>query len=103
LHHFRIAAKSLHYALELPVGPEPATWMEDAKAVQKIVGEIHDCEAVRTLIAGMPGHEHAAKSLRNRQRKKRSQFRELWHERLASRSPEEVVISRRPPVAATQP
>ncbi len=83
LHHFRIAAKSLHYGLELPVAPENPAWMEGAKAVQKLVGEIHDCEAVRALIAGMPGSEGVTKALRHRQAKKRSQFRDLWNLHLA--------------------
>jgi len=83
LHHFRLAAKSLHYALELPVAPEKPAWLAGAKAVQKLVGEIHDCQAVGALIKGLPGSAAVGKTLLHRQRKKRSQFRDLWHQLLS--------------------
>jgi len=83
LHHFRLAAKSLHYALELPVAPEKPAWLAGAKAVQKLVGEIHDCQAVGALIKHLPGSAAVGKTLLNRQRKKRSQFRDLWHQHLS--------------------
>lgn len=85
LHYFRLAAKSLHYALELPIAPEhAAAWMAGAKAVQKLVGEIHDCEAVRALTKEMPGSAGLTKVLRQRQAKKRAQYRDLWNEHLAT-------------------
>jgi CHAD domain-containing protein len=105
LHHFRLAAKSLHYALELPVAPEKPAWLAGAKAVQKLVGEIHDCQAVGALIKDLPGSASVGKTLLHRQRKKRSQFRDLWHQHLSPvpTDPASSPIPQQPASAAKAP
>jgi len=47
LHDMRIAAKRLRYALELTsccFGPYAATAVKRLKALQEVLGEIHDCD-----------------------------------------------------------
>jgi len=84
LHRFRIAAKRLHYALELPV-TAPASWMADAKAVQRLVGEIHDCEAVRAMIVDLADSKTVVDTLDERHKKKMKKFQRLWKERFSAR------------------
>jgi triphosphatase len=84
LHRFRIAAKRLHYALELPVAA-PASWMADAKAVQRLVGEIHDCEAVRAMIVDLADSAAVVDTLDQRHKKKMKKFQRLWKERFSTR------------------
>ena len=63
LHHMRIAAKRLRYILELtgPVlGGAAASGAREAKAIQTLLGELHDCDVMLELIA-----EHSARLRRN--------------------------------------
>jgi hypothetical protein len=53
LHDMRIAAKRLRYVLELtsPVlGREAARGAREAKAIQTLLGEIHDCDEMLSLV-----------------------------------------------------
>jgi CHAD domain-containing protein len=84
LHHFRIAAKTLRYSVELPVDP-PISWREDAKAVQRLVGEIHDCEAVRLMIQDLPQSADLIAALGARRNEKLGEFHKLWQEHFANR------------------
>jgi hypothetical protein len=54
LHDLRIAAKRLRYVLELfapAFGPYAAKAAKQAKKLQDLVGEIHDCDVTRPRIA----------------------------------------------------
>jgi CHAD domain len=49
LHDLRIAAKRLRYTLEVlgnALGPVAATVEEEARALQDILGEVHDCDVL---------------------------------------------------------
>ncbi len=112
LHHFRIRAKKLRYTLELfsgelfsgesfsedgegyafPAqnGRAPArfeAWIEPVRQVQSLLGDVHDCEAVREMIADWPGRREVNARLKKRRDEKLRQFRRLWSERFATASP----------------
>jgi len=80
-----IAAKGLHYAVELPVDA-PLSWKTDAKAVQRLVGDIHDCEAVRQMIVDLSGTGEILAALEDRRSQKLDKFQKLWQEHFALRS-----------------
>ena len=55
LHDMRIAAKRLRYLLELTepaLGAAAGTAAKEAKALQEILGEIHDCDVMLPLVRG---------------------------------------------------
>jgi hypothetical protein len=67
LHDTRIAAKRLRYVLEMhtPVFGEPAARAaEEARKLQDVIGEIHDCDellpVIRTHVARMRAEDAAA-------------------------------------------
>jgi CHAD domain-containing protein len=56
LHDLRIAAKRLRYVLEMfapAFGPYAAEAAKQAKKVQDLVGEIHDCDVTRPRVAAL--------------------------------------------------
>jgi hypothetical protein len=58
LHNMRIAAKRLRYVLELTspaLGPVAAKGAREAKEIQTLLGELHDCDEMLLLI-----DEHSA-------------------------------------------
>jgi CHAD domain-containing protein len=58
LHDMRIAAKRLRYILELTapaLGPDAAAGADEAKAIQTLLGDLHDCDVMLELIG-----EHVA-------------------------------------------
>jgi CHAD domain-containing protein len=85
LHKFRIHAKELRYMLELFVGSGTGfdCWVEPVRQVQSLLGDAHDCEAVREMIAGWPGRKPVSARLKRRRDSKQRQFRRLWRERFA--------------------
>ena len=63
LHDLRIAAKRLRYVLELfagAFGPYAATAAKQAKKLQDVLGEIHDCDVTRPRIAALAQELRAA-------------------------------------------
>lgn len=63
LHDLRIAAKRLRYVLELfgdQFGPYAAEAAKQAKKLQDVVGEIHDCDVTRPRIAALAQELRAA-------------------------------------------
>jgi CHAD domain len=55
LHDMRIAAKRLRYLLELTgfcFGPDAAWAAKQAKALQDVLGEIHDCDVMLPRVTG---------------------------------------------------
>jgi len=70
LHDMRIAAKRLRYVLELfapSFGPYAAEAAKKVKKLQDLLGEIHDCDATRPLVAalGEELREQDARALRD--------------------------------------
>jgi hypothetical protein len=63
LHDLRIAAKRLRYVLELfagEFGPYAAQAAKQAKKLQDVLGEIHDCDVTRPRIAALAQELRAA-------------------------------------------
>jgi CHAD domain-containing protein len=89
LHRFRIDAKELRYMLELFAGSGAGfdVWIEPVRQVQSLLGDAHDCEAVREMIAAWPGRRAVNGRLKKRRDEKLRQFRRLWQERFARPSP----------------
>jgi CHAD domain-containing protein len=85
LHRFRIDAKELRYMLELFSGSGAGfdAWIEPVRQVQSLLGDAHDCEAVREMIADWPGRRGVTERLKKRRDEKLRQFRRLWEERFA--------------------
>lgn len=85
LHKFRIEAKNLRYLLELfsETGTGFDIWIEPVRQIQSLLGDAHDCEAVREMIAGWPGRKAVSARLKRRRNAKQRQFRRLWRERFA--------------------
>jgi CHAD domain-containing protein len=85
LHKFRIHAKELRYILELfsGIGTGFDTWIEPVRQVQSLLGDAHDCEAIREMIAEWPGRKAVSARLKRRRDAKQRQFRRLWQERFA--------------------
>jgi CHAD domain-containing protein len=88
LHKFRIHAKELRYTLELFSGTGTGfdVWIEPVRQVQSLLGDAHDCEAVRDMIDGSPGWKAVSARLKRRRDAKQRQFRRLWQERFARAS-----------------
>lgn len=63
LHDLRIAAKRLRYVLELfgdEFGPYAADAAKQAKKLQDLLGEIHDCDVTRPRVAALAEELRAA-------------------------------------------
>ena len=82
LHQFRIAAKHYRYTLEIlaPIfgrrrtAPRPSVM----KAVQSRLGNVNDCETVRTLAADWNLGCDVDRFLRKRERRQMKEFRKEW-------------------------
>lgn len=77
-HDMRIAAKRLRYVLEIVAGcfgPEAERARDAAKALQGLLGEIHDCD---TMLPHAEGIESLQMLLRTRRELHHRSFRELW-------------------------
>jgi CHAD domain-containing protein len=85
LHHFRIDAKELRYMLELFSGSGTGfeKWIDPVRQVQSLLGDAHDCEAARDLIADWPGAKQVSGRLKERRDGKLRQFRRLWKKQFA--------------------
>jgi CHAD domain-containing protein len=78
LHDMRIAAKRLRYALEVTsacFGAYAATAVKHAKALQEVLGEIHDCDVLLEEVAGLPALEEP---IRERRAEQHAAFLALW-------------------------
>lgn len=77
-HDTRIAAKRLRYVLEIVAGcfgPEAVQARDAAKALQSVLGEVHDCD---TMLTQAEGIESLEMLLRTRRELHFDRFRELW-------------------------
>jgi CHAD domain-containing protein len=78
LHDMRIAAKRLRYVLEVTAGCFGAyagTAVRHAKALQQVLGEIHDCDVLLEEVAGLRALEAP---LRERRAARLGEFLALW-------------------------
>lgn len=79
-HDMRIAAKRLRYVLEIAgpcFGPEAKAVRDAAKALQGVLGEIHDCDVMLPRARGI---ESLCDLLRTRRELLFRRFVELWRE-----------------------
>ena len=77
-HDMRIAAKRLRYVLEIVetcFGPDGERARRVARELQKVLGEIHDCDVMLPQVAGIGSLETL---LRTRRELLHGRFRELW-------------------------
>ena len=77
-HDMRIAAKRLRYVLEIVascIGPEAEQARDAAKALQGVLGEIHDCD---TMLPRAEGIESLEMLLRTRRELQFERFHRLW-------------------------
>jgi len=83
LHRFRIASKRLRYTLELFTslyGPQMNSSLEKIRRAQGLLGEINDCETVRSLLSRYKDAGSLTSWLRKRQRRKTEEFHRYWEE-----------------------
>jgi CHAD domain-containing protein len=86
LHQFRIAAKKFRYTLELftsVYGPPLNSSLEKIKHTQRLLGDINDCETVRTMLSQHKNSAEATAWLKKRQRRKIAEFQRYWTETFA--------------------
>lgn len=87
LHRFRIAAKHYRYTLEL-LAPllgrrKTAKRLSVTKALQSRLGDVNDCEAVRTLAAEWKLGKVVDRFLQKRERQQMARFRRQWNVQFA--------------------
>jgi CHAD domain-containing protein len=81
LHQFRITAKTLRYTLDLfspPVGTSRGSLYSQILGIQKLLGDVNDCETLRRLLSHKKGTRRIIDALEKRQNKKTEQFRRKW-------------------------
>jgi len=88
LHKFRIQAKELRYTLELfsSAGTGFDEWREPVRKLQSLLGDAHDCDAIREMVAKWPESKAVNARLKRRREAKLRQFRSLWRERFSRAS-----------------
>lgn len=77
-HDMRIAAKRLRYVLEIVgpcIGAEAKAARDAAKRLQKVLGDLHDCDLMLPRVEGI---ESLAAILRDRREGLFRDFVELW-------------------------
>jgi CHAD domain-containing protein len=77
-HDMRIAAKRLRYVLEITetcFGEEAEAAREAAKELQRLLGEIHDCDVILPRVEGI---ESLEAQLRTRRAQLFRRFRGIW-------------------------
>jgi CHAD domain-containing protein len=81
VHRFRIASKKFRYTLELVepfYGGGLNPWLDRVKAVQSVLGDANDCEAVRRMASDWNAGEGLIAKLEERQKRKLKKFRREW-------------------------
>jgi CHAD domain-containing protein len=77
-HDMRIAAKRLRYVLEITepcFGADAVAARRATKALQSVLGEIHDCDVMMPRAEGIPS---LASLLKGRRERLFGRFRALW-------------------------
>ena len=88
LHQFRIASKRFRYTLELftsVYGRSMNASLNKIKRVQKLLGDINDCETVRTMVEQYKGPAVVTAWLKKRQRRRIEEFQRYWAETFVPR------------------
>ena len=87
LHHFRIASKKFRYTLELftsvygsPLNP----LLESIRRAQGLLGDINDCDTVRSMLSQHKEADRVTSWLKKRQRRKIEEFQRYWTETFAA-------------------
>jgi CHAD domain-containing protein len=78
LHDMRIAAKRLRYVLELAtpaLGSEAHARAKQARELQDVLGEIHDCDVMLPLL---DGHKALTDRFQARRERLRADFLDMW-------------------------
>jgi CHAD domain-containing protein len=78
LHDMRIAAKRLRYVLELAapaLGAGARARAKQARELQDLLGEIHDCDVMLPLVEG---HEPLSDRFRGRRERLHADFLDMW-------------------------
>jgi CHAD domain-containing protein len=86
LHQFRIAAKKFRYTLELftsVYGPALESSLERIRRVQGLLGDINDCDTVRSLLSQYKEADKVTSWLKKRQRRRIEEFKRHWTETFA--------------------
>jgi CHAD domain-containing protein len=81
LHHYRIQAKKFRYTLEIfqpALGAPAREWLNRLKKVQSLLGDIHDYQMVREVVADLGSDAELEAWLKKRQRKRTREFRKEW-------------------------
>jgi CHAD domain-containing protein len=87
LHQFRIASKKFRYTLELftsVYGPPLNSSLEKIGNVQRLLGDINDCDTVRGMLSQYKAADRLTSWLKKRQRRKMEQFQLYWTETFAT-------------------
>jgi CHAD domain-containing protein len=77
-HDMRIAAKRLRYVLELSapaIGKEARDRAKQARDLQDLLGEIHDCDVMLPLL---DGHKGLTDRFRARRERMHEDFLDMW-------------------------
>ena len=78
LHDMRIAAKRLRYVLELAapaLGDGARDRAKQARELQDVLGEIHDCDVMLPLL---DGHEALTERFKLRRERMHADFLDMW-------------------------
>jgi CHAD domain-containing protein len=78
LHDMRIAAKRLRYVLELAapaLGKRARDRAKQARELQDVLGEIHDCDVMLPLL---DGHEALTERFKLRRERMHADFLDMW-------------------------
>jgi CHAD domain-containing protein len=86
LHEFRLATKRFRYTLEMftPVyGPGLEARIKQIRQVQQVLGDVQDCQAVRTMDP-IQSRAPLVTWLERRLGQKKAEFQKLWREQFSS-------------------
>ena len=81
LHDLRIAAKRLRYVLEIlghTIGPYAEKATAQAKSLQDLLGDLHDCDVLLPRLEGEADLAEVADHLAARRARLHTEFDELW-------------------------
>ena len=87
LHQFRIVSKKFRYTLELftsVYGPPLNSSLERITGVQGLLGDINDCDTVRTMLSQYQDADRVTSWLKKRQRRRIEEFQRYWMETFAA-------------------
>jgi CHAD domain-containing protein len=83
LHQFRIVSKKFRYTLELftsVYGPPLHSSLEKIRRAQGLLGNINDCDTVRSMLSPYKEADKVTSWLKKRQRRRIQEFQRYWTE-----------------------